>query len=92
MQSGPTTKGLIIRTLSAILNPGKVIGFLEKLQALDDTVTVEVDICERIHTCRMQATLQNVLIDTVFFSLSRFLEWFYLSTPRRKMALVSSVT
>lgn len=52
-------QGSIIRTLSSILDPGKVIDFLEKIQALEDTVIIEVDNCERIHTRRMQASSEE---------------------------------
>ena len=41
-------QSIISRTLDAILNPSKVIGFLEKCQTLENNVAREVDNCQHI--------------------------------------------
>ena len=41
-------QGIISRTLDAILNPSKVIGFLDRCQTLENNVVREVDNCEHI--------------------------------------------
>lgn len=63
-------QSLISRTLYAILNPAEVTGFLEKCQALESNVAIEVDNCDRIHTRQIQAhseeqiqTLKQILVD-----------------------------
>ena len=48
-------RGVITRTLCAVLSPAEMICFLEKCQALEISVSMEVDNCERIHTRRFQA-------------------------------------
>ena len=51
--------GAIIRTLSAILKPAEVIGFLDECQALENNLAIEVDNCERIFTRRFQASSEE---------------------------------
>ena len=41
-------QGIISRTLDAILNPSKVIGFLDKCHTLENDVAREVDNCEHV--------------------------------------------
>lgn len=48
-------QGTISRTFCAILNPVEVIGFFDKCQTLENTVAIEVDNCERIHTRQIHA-------------------------------------
>ena len=52
-------QGTIIRTLHAILNPAKAIGFLQECQSLENIVAIEVDNCERMHTRRTQMTSEK---------------------------------
>ena len=42
-------QGAIIRTLCAILNPAKVIGFVDNCQSLENNLAIEAANCERIH-------------------------------------------
>ena len=41
-------QSFLVRTLDAILNPSRVIGFLDRCQALENNVVFEVDNCEHI--------------------------------------------
>ena len=52
-------QGTLIRSLSAILNPTEVTGFLERCQTLENNVAIEVDNCERIFTRRIQASSEE---------------------------------
>lgn len=49
-------QGVALRTLSAVLNPTEVVGFLDKCQSLEINLAIEVDNCERIHARQGQAS------------------------------------
>lgn len=52
-------RGIISRTLCAILNPAEVISLLDKCRDLENDLATEVDNCERIYTRRVQATSEE---------------------------------
>ena len=52
-------QGTLIRALCTILDPTKVLDFLESCQTLENNVAIEVDNCERIHTRRIQASSEE---------------------------------
>ena len=53
-------QGAITRTLRAILNPAKIIGFLEKCQTLEGDVAREVDNCEHIFRASSKEHIQQL--------------------------------
>ncbi|MCJ1271985.1 hypothetical protein MMC22_011891, partial [Lobaria immixta] len=75
-------QGAIIRTLSAILKPAEVIGFLDECQALENNVAIEVDNCERIFTRRFHASSEERIE-----KLKQILETPLLRTDSRVAAL-----
>ena len=75
-------QGAIIRTLSAILKPAEVIGFLDECQALENNVAIEVDNCERILTRRFHTSSEERIE-----KLKHILETPLLRTDSRVAAL-----
>lgn len=60
---GAYNQGSFSRTLGAILNPAEVIGFLDKCQTLENSVAIDVDNCERVHTRRIQASSEEQILN-----------------------------